>query len=70
MRRKSCYPAEPRGEVIQTFLGQKPPHSLGKWDAFSGRPPTTLHASGNLARPAVAVNASTSFVSAKKFLCQ
>jgi hypothetical protein len=38
-----------RGEVIQTFLGQKPPHPLGKWDAFSGRPPATLHASGNLA---------------------
>ncbi len=38
-----------RGEVIQTFLGQKPPHPLGKWDAFSGRPPATLYASGNLA---------------------
>ena len=37
-----------RGEVIQTFLGQKPPVRLGRWDAFSGRPPVTLHATGNL----------------------
>lgn len=35
-----------RGEVIQTFLGQKPPHPLGKWDRFSDTP-VTLHASGN-----------------------
>lgn len=38
-----------RGEVIQTFLGQKPPHPLGRWDRFSGRPPTHLHATGNFA---------------------
>ena len=35
---------------------------LGKWDAFSGRPPVTLHASGNLAlldHPATAFLCST-----------
>lgn len=37
-----------RGEVIQTFLGQKSPVRLGRWDAFSGQPPVTLHATGNL----------------------
>lgn len=51
-----------RGEVIQTFLGQKPPHPLGQWDRFSGRPPTELHAHGNLAlldHPATAFLCST-----------
>ena len=38
-----------RGEVIQTFLGQKPPRPLGRWDQFSGRPPAHLHCVGNLA---------------------
>lgn len=51
-----------RGEVIQTFLGQKPPVRLGRWDAFSGRPPVTSHATGNLRlieRPATAFLCST-----------
>lgn len=51
-----------RGEVIQTFLGQKPPRPLGQWDRFSGRLPTTLHATGNLAlldHPATAFLCST-----------
>jgi hypothetical protein len=37
-----------RGEVIQMFLGQKPPNPLGAWDRFSGQPPVTLHGTGNL----------------------
>ena len=51
-----------RGEVIQTFLGQQPPVRLGRWDTFSGRPPVTLHATGNLRlieRPATAFLCST-----------
>ncbi len=51
-----------RGEVIQTFLGQKQPHPLGKWDTFSSHLPATLHASGNLAllsNPAIAFLCST-----------
>ncbi len=37
-----------RGEVFQTFFGQQEPKHLGPWDRFTGRPPTELHASGNL----------------------
>ena len=51
-----------RGEVIQSFLGQKPPVRLGPWDKFSGQPSVTLHATGNLGlveRPATAFLCST-----------
>ncbi len=51
-----------RGEVFQTFFGQQKPKHLGQWDRFSGRPPTRLHASGNLAlldHPATAFLCST-----------
>ena len=51
-----------RGEVIQTFLGKKPPQPLGSWDQFSEGTPVSLHASGNLAlveRPATAFLCST-----------
>jgi len=51
-----------RGEMIQTFLGKKPPQPLGAWDQFSEGTPVSLHASGNLAlveRPATAFLCST-----------
>jgi hypothetical protein len=51
-----------RGEVIQMFIGQKPPKPLGPWDRFSHRPPAHLHAIGNLAlldKPATAFLCST-----------
>lgn len=51
-----------RGEVLQTFLGQREPKHLGPWDRFSGRAPTQLHATGNLAlldQPATAFLCST-----------
>jgi hypothetical protein len=37
-----------RGEVLQTFLGLQEPKPLGPWDRFTDRPPTQLHATGNL----------------------
>jgi hypothetical protein len=51
-----------RGEVLQTFFGQKEPKHLGPWDRFTGQPPSSLHASGNLAlldHPATAFLSST-----------
>lgn len=51
-----------RGEVLQTFFGQKAPKPLGTWDRFTGQPPSNLHATGNLAlldQPATAFLCST-----------
>jgi hypothetical protein len=51
-----------RGEVFQTFFGQQEPKHLGSWDRFTNRPPTRLHASGNLSlldEPATAFLCST-----------
>jgi len=51
-----------RGEVLQTFFGQRAPKPLGMWDNHSGRPPVKLHAQGNLAlldHPATAFLCST-----------
>lgn len=51
-----------RGEVFQTFFGQQEPKHLGSWDRFTNRPPTRLHASGNVSlldQPATAFLCST-----------
>ncbi|TAG07919.1 MAG: hypothetical protein EAZ42_12155 [Verrucomicrobia bacterium] len=51
-----------RGQVFQTFFGHQEPKHLGSWDRFTNRPPTKLHASGNLSlldQPATAFLCST-----------
>jgi hypothetical protein len=56
------------GEVIQTFLGQRPLHRLGPWDRFSGQPPVALHGYGSLElieKPATAFLCSTQCPAAK-----